>query len=101
MPPARKPRKRTCNTFPAGCSTHSDCGPSWAGLAADGQAHIYDGWAYPAFRLMRAAVKDQAELIAVSGIDRADLTYASGQETEKAHVQYVSGWMFDSFGNVL
>src|ERR1039458_7336585 len=67
-------------------------------LAADGQAHIYDGWAYPAFRLMRAAVKDQAELIAVSGIDRADLTYASGQETEKAHLQYVSGWMFGSFG---
>jgi predicted permease len=67
-------------------------------LAADGQAHIYDGWAYPAFRLMRAAVKDQAELIAVSGIDRADLTYASDQETEKAHVQYVSGWMFGSFG---
>ena len=29
-------------------------------LAADGKAHIYDGWAYPAFRLMRAAVKDQA-----------------------------------------
>src|ERR1035437_9873891 len=67
-------------------------------LAADGQAHTYDGWAYPAFRLMRAAVKDQAELIAVSGIDRADLTYASDQETEKAHVQYVSGWMFGSFG---
>ena len=67
-------------------------------LAADGQAHIYDGWAYPAFRLMRAAVKDQAELIAVSGIDRADLTYSSTQEIEKAHVQYVSGWMFGSFG---
>jgi predicted permease len=67
-------------------------------LAADGQAHIYDGWAYPAFRLMRAAVKDQADLIAISGIDRADLTYSSVQETEKAHVQYVSGWMFGSFG---
>ena len=30
------------------------------------QARVYDGWAYPVFRLMRAAVKDQAELIAVS-----------------------------------
>jgi putative ABC transport system permease protein len=58
----------------------------------------YDGWAYPAFRLMRAAVKDQAELIAVSYAERADLTYGSDQEMEKAHVQYVSGWMFGSFG---
>ncbi len=67
-------------------------------LAWDGKTHTYDGWAYPAFRLMRAAVKDEAELIAISGVDRTDLTYASDQETEKAHVQYVSGWMFGSFG---
>jgi putative ABC transport system permease protein len=67
-------------------------------LAADGQAHIYDGWAYPAFSLMRAAVRDQAELIAATGPDPADLTYGSAQETEKARVQYVSGGMFASFG---
>src|ERR1700722_7747271 len=67
-------------------------------LAWDGKTHIYDGWSYPAFRLMRAAVKNQAELIAISGVDWTDLTYVSGQETEKAHVQYVSGWMFGSFG---
>ena len=67
-------------------------------LAADGKAHIYDGWAYPAFRLMRAAVKEQAELIALSGLGPTDLTYASNQEIEKADVQYVSGWMFDAFG---
>ena len=67
-------------------------------LSWDGKAHIYDGWAYPAFRLMRAEVKDQADLIAVSGVNRTDLTYASDQETEKAVVQYVSGWMFNSFG---
>jgi len=67
-------------------------------LAWDGKTHTYDGWAYPAFRLMRAAVEDQAELIAVSGVNRTDLTYASDQEMEKAHVQYVSGWMFASFG---
>ena len=65
-------------------------------LSADGKAHIYDGWAYPAFRLMRAAVKDQAELIAVS-FSTIDLIYGSGQEMEKAHVQYVSGWMFGFF----
>ena len=66
-------------------------------LAADGNAHVYDGWAYPAFRLMRAAVRDQAELIALT-FGPTDLTYASDQEIEKADVQYVSGWMFDAFG---
>ena len=47
---------------------------------------------------MRAAVKDQAELLAVSYAERMDLTYRSDQEMEKAYLQYVSGWMFDSFG---
>ena len=58
----------------------------------------YDSWAYPPFLLMRDAVKGQAELIAVSYADRTDLTYKSDQEMEKAYVQYVSGWMFHSFG---
>jgi predicted permease len=47
---------------------------------------------------MRAAVKDQAELIAVSYAERSDITYASDQEMEKAYRQFVSGWMFESFG---
>ena len=47
---------------------------------------------------MRAAVKDQAELIAISYADRTDLTYGSDQEFEKAYRQFVSGWMFSSFG---
>ena len=64
----------------------------------DGTPQTFDGWAYPAFQQMRAAVKDQAELIAVSYAERMDLTYKSDQEMEKAHVQYVSGWMFGSFG---
>jgi predicted permease len=57
-----------------------------------------DMWAYPSFRLMRDAVKDQAELIAVSPASRTDLTYSSDQEMEKANVQYVSGSMFGAFG---
>ena len=68
------------------------------GTGFDGKAQTFDGWAYPAFRLMRAAVKDQAELLAVSYAERMDLTYRSDQEMEKAYLQYVSGWMFDSFG---
>jgi putative ABC transport system permease protein len=64
----------------------------------DGTPQTFDGWAYPAFRLMRAAVRDQAELIAISYAERMDLTFGSDQEMEKAHVQYVSGWMFSTFG---
>ncbi len=64
----------------------------------DGTPQTFDGWAYPAFRLMRAAVNDQADLIAVSYAERMDLTYRSDEEIEKTNVQYVSGWMFNSFG---
>jgi predicted permease len=64
----------------------------------EGKPRTFDGWAYPAFRLMRAAAKGQAELIAVSYADRTDLTYRSDDEMEKAHIQYVSGWMFHTFG---
>jgi predicted permease len=64
----------------------------------DGKPGTFDGWAHPVFRQMRAAVSDQAELIAVSYAERTDLTYGSDQEIEKAHVQYVSGWMFLAFG---
>jgi predicted permease len=46
---------------------------------------------------MRAAVKDQAELIAASDAEVADLTYKSDEEMEKAYLQYVSGWMFTTF----
>ncbi len=58
----------------------------------------FDSWAYPDFALMRAAVKKDAELIAVSYAERKDLTYATDEEMEKGYVQYVSGWMFSSFG---
>jgi predicted permease len=68
------------------------------GIAAGGQPAIFDGWAYPAFQLMRDAVLDQAELMAISYSDRPDLTYGSGAEMEKAYRQYVSGSMFRSFG---
>jgi predicted permease len=67
-------------------------------IGFDGKLNTYDTWAYPDFRLMRDAVKDQAELIAISNAQRTDLTYKSDREMEKAHLQYVSGWMFNSFG---
>ena len=68
------------------------------GLGFNGKPDTHDAWAYPDFRLMRDAVKNQAELIAISYAERMDLTYRSDRETEKAYLQYVSGWMFSSFG---
>jgi predicted permease len=67
-------------------------------IGPEGKPETFDGWAYPDFQLMRAAAKDQAELIAISYSDRTDLTYGSDQEFEKAYRQFVSGWMFGSFG---
>jgi predicted permease len=66
--------------------------------APDGTVVTGDSCAYPMFRQMRALVKDQAELIAVSAAARIDLTYGPERETEKAFQQYVSGWIFQSFG---
>jgi len=71
---------------------------SRSGINFNGAFGTFDGWAYPDFRLMSAAVKDKAQLIAVSFADRYDITYASDEEMEKAYVQYVSGSMFSAFG---
>ena len=68
------------------------------GMGPAGNFRISESSEYPLFRQLRAAVKDQAELIAISYADRTDLAYGSDQEMEKAWRQYVSGWMFDSFG---
>ena len=53
-----------------------------------------DHWATPDFNLMRDAVKDQADLIAISDADRTDITWSTDEDVEKAHVVYVSGNMF-------
>ena len=63
-----------------------------------GAPHNSDSWAYPDFVRMRDVSKKDADLIAVSFTDRYDLTYKTDEEMEKAYVQYVSGWMFSSFG---
>jgi len=68
------------------------------GIGPEGAPQTFDGWAYPDFQLMRAAVKNQVELIAVSYAEPVDLTYKSDEEIEKAYLQYVSGWMFSTLG---
>lgn len=58
-------------------------------------------WPTPEYNLMHPAVKDQADLIAISDADRTDILWAgqgSSDDTEKADVAYVSGNMFGLFG---
>jgi predicted permease len=63
-----------------------------------GKPDIGDSFDYPGFREMRGAAKADAELIAISYPGRIDLTYGSDMEMEKAHRQYVSGWLFSELG---
>ncbi|BDC52253.1 hypothetical protein F183_A45680 [Bryobacterales bacterium F-183] len=64
----------------------------------NGQAGRDDTFEYPMFREVRAAAKDEAELIAISYASYIDITYGSDREVEKARRQHVSGWMFGVFG---
>ena len=68
------------------------------GMGPSGDFRISDSNEYPLFARERAAVRDEAELIAVSFSDRAELTFKSDDEIERVNRQYVSGWMFDAFG---
>jgi predicted permease len=68
------------------------------GVDFDGAVRSTESWAYPAFALMRAAVKQDAELIAVSDVLPTDVTFGGDEETERPNVQYVSGQMFGNFG---
>ena len=65
---------------------------------SDAQPITRETWDYPLFREMRAAVASQATLIAISNAERVEITLRSDSEMERAHVQYVSGDMFDTFG---
>ena len=71
---------------------------SRSGIGFNGTFQTFDGWAYPDFKLMSAAAKDKAQLIAVSSAERYDITYASDEDMEKPYIQYVSGSMFSAFG---
>jgi predicted permease len=68
------------------------------GVGPDGSIRDSEWGEYPQFLLMREAVKADAELIAASGTDRVDLTFGSDADMERAHRQFVSGWMFSAFG---
>lgn len=59
----------------------------------------YDSCSYPMFLRMRDAVRDKAETVAISMYTGPiDVTYGSDQDMERVNLQYVSAWMFDTFG---
>jgi predicted permease len=68
------------------------------GIGPDGSARTTASMEYPLYKEMRAAAANQADLLAVSYVNRLDLTYTTDEESEKAYVQYVSGSLFDKFG---
>ncbi len=68
------------------------------GFDPGGSFRTSDSSAYPLFQRLRAVAKDQAELISVSYAERREVTYRSDDEMERANWQFVSGWMFSSFG---
>ena len=71
---------------------------SFAGFDPQGNPDTYDSNSYPMFQKLRATAKGKAELIAFTYAGRTDITYGSDDDMEKAVGQWVSGWMFDSFG---
>jgi putative ABC transport system permease protein len=64
----------------------------------NGQTEVQYSFDYPGFRQLRAAVKDQASLMAISYPQRINLTYSSDDAMERVYLQYVSGWTFAEFG---
>ena len=64
----------------------------------NGDSELDESFRYPVFRQMRADIKDEANLIAISHVSRMDLTYGAKQEMENANVGYVSGSMVGTFG---
>ena len=67
---------------------------AFEGMGRNGKLRTWDSCSYPMFREWRGLVKGQAELIAISYTERADVTFGSDREMEKAYRQFVSGWMF-------
>jgi predicted permease len=67
-------------------------------IGFDGKPVDDDAWPTPEFNLMRDAVRNQADLIAISYADRTDITWSTEDDVERAHAVYVSGNMFPLFG---
>jgi predicted permease len=67
-------------------------------LTSAGVIDTTDGFEYPPFRILRDTVKDEAELLAISGSSRIGITFGSPEDTERAYREYVSGGTFAVLG---
>lgn len=56
-----------------------------------------DIFEYPTFRQLRTAVRDDAELLAITPATSVSITFGSEAETERVRRQYVSGSIFAAF----
>jgi len=68
------------------------------GIDPGGSPLLGEWGEYSMFQRMRAQVRDKADLVAASPVNPRDLTFGSDDDMERPYFQYVSGWMFDSFG---
>ena len=68
------------------------------GVDLSGKPEIGNHWSYPLFTALRAAAKEDVDLVANSSTTPSDVKYGSNADPERAYVQYVSGAMFSSFG---
>lgn len=64
----------------------------------DGKPQRSDSFDYPTFRQLRDALKNDAELMAISYSYPVDLTFGSDREMEKAYREMISGSTMASFG---
>ncbi len=67
-------------------------------MNAAGQIETANPFDYPQFRKLRASVPGDAELIAISPPGLTEVTFGTDDQMERRRVQFVSGWMFKSFG---
>src|SRR5262249_42339038 len=70
----------------------------YEGIGFDGSPMIGEACEYPMFQRMLPALRDRADLLAISYANPRDLTYGSDEDMERPSLQYVSGSMFNSFG---
>jgi len=70
----------------------------FAGTAITGYPMVSDSSSYPMFERMRDSLSSQADVVAVSYMDRPDVSFGAPQDIERVYLQYVSGRMFPLFG---
>jgi putative ABC transport system permease protein len=63
-----------------------------------GNSDLSHSFSYPIFRKFREALRDKADLMALSSARKYDITYAGDEAIEKAYGQHVSGAHFEVLG---